>query len=115
MELAAAVAEQVVLSHLPASRGRDQRAQARRMAHPAQQPPPAAPPGEDRAVQTWGRDSPVARGAALYFAQGCQLCHGATGNAPANLSLPARRRARGRPRHPAGKTRYASVRIGAAH
>ncbi|MGI9147774.1 MAG: c-type cytochrome [Chloroflexota bacterium] len=31
---------------------------------------------------------PAARGAAVYFAQGCQLCHGATGNAPANLSLP---------------------------
>jgi mono/diheme cytochrome c family protein len=31
---------------------------------------------------------PAARGAALYFAQGCNLCHGATGNAPANLSLP---------------------------
>ena len=45
MELAAAVAEQVVLSHLPASRGRDQRAQARRMAHPAQQPPPAGAAG----------------------------------------------------------------------
>jgi mono/diheme cytochrome c family protein len=32
-------------------------------------------------------DAP-ARGAALYFAQGCDLCHGATGTAPANLSLP---------------------------
>ena len=33
-----------------------------------------------------------ARGAAVYFAQGCQLCHGPVGDAPANLGL-----ARGRP------------------
>lgn len=29
------------------------------------------------------------RGAAVYFAQGCQECHGATGNAPGNLALRA--------------------------
>jgi len=29
----------------------------------------------------------VARGAAVYFAQGCQSCHGAVGDAPANLAL----------------------------
>ena len=29
----------------------------------------------------------VARGAAVYFAQGCQLCHGAVGNAPGELAL----------------------------
>ena len=29
----------------------------------------------------------VARGAAVYFAQGCQLCHGAVGNAPGDLAL----------------------------
>jgi mono/diheme cytochrome c family protein len=32
-------------------------------------------------------DAP-ARGAAVYFAQGCQTCHGAVGDAPANLALP---------------------------
>jgi mono/diheme cytochrome c family protein len=31
---------------------------------------------------------PVARGAALYFAQGCHTCHGALGDAPGNLGLP---------------------------
>jgi len=30
---------------------------------------------------------PAARGAAVYFAQGCQTCHGAVGDAPANLRL----------------------------
>ena len=29
----------------------------------------------------------VARGAAVYFAQGCQSCHGPVGDAPANLAL----------------------------
>jgi mono/diheme cytochrome c family protein len=48
--------------------------------------------------------SPAARGAAVYFAQGCQYCHGAVGNAPGDLSLheadsePIRR---GRPGMPA--------------
>jgi mono/diheme cytochrome c family protein len=32
-------------------------------------------------------DAP-ARGAAVYFAQGCQTCHGAVGDGPANLALP---------------------------
>src|SRR5205807_1502725 len=32
-------------------------------------------------------DAP-SRGAAIYFAQGCQLCHGPVGDAPANLGLP---------------------------
>jgi mono/diheme cytochrome c family protein len=31
--------------------------------------------------------STSARGAAVYFAQGCQLCHGAVGNAPGELAL----------------------------
>jgi mono/diheme cytochrome c family protein len=31
--------------------------------------------------------SAVQRGAAVYFAQGCQQCHGPIGNAPANLAL----------------------------
>jgi mono/diheme cytochrome c family protein len=30
---------------------------------------------------------PAARGAAVYFAQGCQLCHGPAGDAPGNLGL----------------------------
>jgi mono/diheme cytochrome c family protein len=30
---------------------------------------------------------PAARGAAVYFAQGCQSCHGAVGNAPGELGL----------------------------
>ena len=29
----------------------------------------------------------VARGAGVYFAQGCQLCHGAVGNAPGDLAM----------------------------
>jgi mono/diheme cytochrome c family protein len=29
----------------------------------------------------------IARGAAVYFAQGCQLCHGAVGNSPGQLAL----------------------------
>ena len=31
--------------------------------------------------------TPVQRGAAVYFAQGCGLCHGAVGNAPGDLGL----------------------------
>jgi mono/diheme cytochrome c family protein len=31
--------------------------------------------------------SPAQRGAAIYFAQGCQYCHGAVGNAPDGLGL----------------------------
>jgi mono/diheme cytochrome c family protein len=31
--------------------------------------------------------TPAQRGAAVYFAQGCQSCHGAVGNAPAGLGL----------------------------
>ena len=27
------------------------------------------------------------QGAAIYFAQGCQACHGPTGNAPRNLAI----------------------------
>jgi mono/diheme cytochrome c family protein len=30
---------------------------------------------------------PTQQGAAIYFAQGCQTCHGATGNAPGQLRL----------------------------
>ena len=30
---------------------------------------------------------PIQRGAAVYFAQGCQTCHGAVGDAPGNLGL----------------------------
>jgi len=32
-------------------------------------------------------NDPVARGAAIYFAQGCDLCHGAGGDAPGNMRL----------------------------
>jgi mono/diheme cytochrome c family protein len=39
----------------------------------------------DRANPT--SSDPAARGAAVYFAQGCHLCHAATGDAPANLGL----------------------------
>jgi mono/diheme cytochrome c family protein len=31
--------------------------------------------------------NPAAQGAAVYFAQGCQTCHGATGEAPGELQL----------------------------
>jgi mono/diheme cytochrome c family protein len=31
--------------------------------------------------------NPARRGAAVYFAQGCQSCHGPEGNAPGNLAL----------------------------
>jgi mono/diheme cytochrome c family protein len=47
----------------------------------------------------------VQRGAAVYFAQGCADCHGAVGNAPANLGLRGRGESgairRGRPGMPA--------------
>ena len=36
------------------------------------------------------RGGPVARGAAIYFAQGCVLCHGANGDAPDGLGLRGR-------------------------
>jgi mono/diheme cytochrome c family protein len=35
---------------------------------------------------------PAARGSAVYFAQGCQNCHGAVGNAPGELGLRANER-----------------------
>jgi mono/diheme cytochrome c family protein len=55
----------------------------------------------------------IARGAAVYFAQGCQLCHGAVGTAPGELALRERdsetiRRGR------AGMPAYGTDRIGAA-
>ncbi|MGN6757877.1 MAG: c-type cytochrome, partial [Thermomicrobiales bacterium] len=31
--------------------------------------------------------NPAAQGAAVYFAQGCQTCHGASGDAPGELRL----------------------------
>ena len=50
----------------------------------------------------------VARGAAVYFAQGCQTCHGAVGEAPANLGLRGGGETgairRGRPGMPAYRT-----------
>ncbi|MDQ6672545.1 MAG: c-type cytochrome [Chloroflexota bacterium] len=39
----------------------------------------------DRADPT--SSDPAARGAAIFFAQGCHMCHGAVGDAPANLGL----------------------------
>lgn len=53
--------------------------------------------------------SPVQRGAAIYFAQGCQTCHGAIGDAPGNLGLGGGRQAaqalrRGRPGMPVYST-----------
>lgn len=36
------------------------------------------------------RGGPVARGAAIYFAQGCALCHGPNGDAPDGLGLRGR-------------------------
>ena len=36
---------------------------------------------------------PLQRGAAIYFAQGCALCHGAVGNAPGELGLRSGREA----------------------
>ena len=49
----------------------------------------------------------IARGAAVYFAQGCQLCHGAVGDAPGELALRERESEairRGRPGMPAYRT-----------
>lgn len=54
----------------------------------------------------------VARGAAVYFAQACQLCHGAVGDAPGKLALRERESEairRGRPGMPA----YGTDRISA--
>ncbi|MFN8497087.1 MAG: c-type cytochrome [Anaerolineae bacterium] len=53
-------------------------------APPAAQIP--APTPEQLAVANPAGDT-VGRGAAIYFAQGCQLCHGAVGNAPGQLGL----------------------------
>lgn len=60
----------------------------------------------DRADPT--SSDPAARGAAIYFAQGCHTCHGAVGDASANLGLvhgggddPARAIRGGRPGMPA--------------
>ncbi|MFN8484989.1 MAG: c-type cytochrome [Anaerolineae bacterium] len=53
-------------------------------APPAAQVPP--PTTEQLAVANPAGDT-VGRGAAVYFGQGCYLCHGAIGNAPGNLAL----------------------------
>lgn len=53
-------------------------------AGPAAQIP--APTPEQLAVANPAGDA-VGRGAAVYFAQGCQSCHGAVGNAPGELGL----------------------------
>jgi mono/diheme cytochrome c family protein len=44
------------------------------------------PVGEQLAMADPGGDA-AHRGAAVYFAQGCQMCHGATGDAPGELHL----------------------------
>ncbi|HLZ30083.1 MAG TPA: c-type cytochrome [Chloroflexota bacterium] len=51
---------------------------------PIQVPAPT-PDQVNRADPT--SSDPAARGAALYFAQGCDLCHGAGGDAPGNMRL----------------------------
>ena len=47
----------------------------------------APPTPEQLDVADPRSDQPAARGAAVYFAQGCQLCHGAVGVAPGDLGL----------------------------
>jgi len=50
----------------------------------AELPPPVT--DAQLAVANYAGDPPQ-RGAAIYFAQGCALCHGAVGNAPGELGL----------------------------
>jgi mono/diheme cytochrome c family protein len=59
----------------------------------------------------------AARGAAVYFAQGCQSCHGPVGDAPANLALRGEGETgairRGRPGMPAyGTDRISDAELG---
>lgn len=56
--------------------------------------------------------NPAARGAAVYFAQGCAYCHGAVGNAPGELGLREAEQdaiRRGRPGMPAYGTNAISA------
>lgn len=66
-------------------------------------------PTTEQLAEADPRGSSVQRGAAIYFAQGCQTCHGAIGNAPGNLGLRSGRQAaeavrRGRPGMPVYST-----------
>lgn len=58
--------------------------------------------------------TPEQRGASLYFAEGCSLCHGPTGNAPGDVRLRDGREVREvLPRGPAGMPKYPVERIDA--
>jgi mono/diheme cytochrome c family protein len=48
------------------------------------------PPTEAQLLLANARGDRVARGAAVYFAQGCHLCHAAEGDAPGDLSIVGR-------------------------
>jgi mono/diheme cytochrome c family protein len=74
----------------PNRSGGEQRGRAPQPGQPAQPPAGVTIPAPtfdqlDRADPL--SPDPAARGAALYFAQGCNLCHGAVGEAPGNLGL----------------------------
>lgn len=51
--------------------------------------PAAVAPEQLPAIDPTSRD-PAARGAAIYFAQGCQSCHGARGDAAGDLNIARR-------------------------
>jgi len=55
----------------------------------------AAPTADELAIADPAADDPAARGAAVYLAQGCHLCHGARGVAPGDLALGSNRRGLG--------------------
>ncbi|GAB4109946.1 MAG: hypothetical protein OHK0050_03090 [Roseiflexaceae bacterium] len=57
---------------------------------PAQVPPPFT---DDQLVDFDPRGDAVARGGAIYFTQGCNLCHGAIGNGEGTLRLMGSRNA----------------------
>src|SRR5437773_9389411 len=50
-------------------------------------PPEIAPPTAEQLQMANPQGEPAQRGAAVYFAQNCQRCHGAVGQAPEELTL----------------------------
>ncbi|MBV8084444.1 MAG: cytochrome c, partial [Chloroflexi bacterium] len=81
----------------------------RSLAKSPPQPIQVPAPTSQQLASASSSGSAVERGAAVYFAQGCQDCHGATGNAPGQLALrelgePNQAVRRGRPGMPAYST-----------
>ena len=71
--------------------------------------PTASPEQLDRADPASA--DPGARGAAVYFALGCQTCHGAVGDAPGDLAL-SRGGGAGGASDPSGSARHAGIQWG---